>query len=367
MMKKFNYLGLIAAVAFFSGCSGDANEKELKSAPVPVTIEMAGLNDGNRYFSASGKIESVESANLSTRTMGYVTGLRVKVGDHVRTGQLLLTLNNTDLMARKAQADAAVMQATAVYNNAKKDFERFSALFEKQSASQKEVDNITTQYEMAKSSLESARQGSREINAQLAYTNITAPFDGVIINTFLKEGDLASPGLPLLGLEGKNGLQVSAMIPESNISSVYEGMPVQVLVKSPGKEMRGRVTEKSLSSKNTGGQYLVKISLDSVSKDVLSGMYVNVKFPVAESKTVSTQGVFVDENALVRNGQLTGVYTVGEGDVAILRWLRLGNKSGDKYEVLSGLSENEKYIRTSDGRLYNGAKVSYTNTNKLGE
>jgi multidrug resistance efflux pump len=82
--------------------------------------------------------------------MGYVTKLYVKVGQRVSAGQLLVSINNTDLVAKKAQVDASVMQATAAFNNAKKDYERFTALFNQQSASQKELDDMTSRYEMAK-------------------------------------------------------------------------------------------------------------------------------------------------------------------------------------------------------------------------
>ena len=64
------------------------------------------------------------------------------------------------------------------------------------------------------------------------------------------------------------------------------------------------------------------------------------------------------EAALVKEGQLTGVYTIGSGNVAILRWLRIGKTFGNQVEVLSGLSANEQYIVSAEGKLFNGAKVS---------
>jgi hypothetical protein len=68
--------------------------------------------------------------------------------------------------------------------------------------------------------------------------------------------------------------------------------------------------------------------------------------------------VLVPESALVRQGQLTGVYTVGSGNVAILRWLRIGKTFGNQIEVLSGLSGDEQYIVSAEGKLFNGAKIS---------
>jgi len=114
-----------------------------------------------------------------------------------------------------------------------------------------------------------------------------------------------------------------------------------------------------LSATNTGGQYLVKINLDKTDNTVLSGMFVNVQFPVENKvQTAKSEVLLVPESALVKQGQLTGVYTIGEGNIAILRWLRTGKNFGNQVEVLSGLSASEQYIVSAEGKLYNGALVS---------
>ena len=297
--------------------------------------------------------------------MGYVTKVNVKVGQNVRAGQLLVSINNTDLQAKKAQVDASITQATAGYNNAKKDYDRFTNLFAQQSASQKELDDMTSRYEMAKAGLEAAKQMRNEVMAQFSYSNITAPFSGTVTNTFVKEGDMANPGMPLVSIEGASRLQVTAMVSESDISNVKNGMPVKINVKSINKEVTGKVSEVSLSAKNTGGQYLVKVTLDKMDKQILSGMFVNVQFAKAKTEvnptTVKSDLVLVPASALVRQGQLTGVYTIGSGNVAILRWLRIGKTFGNQVEVLSGLSADEQYIVSAEGKLFNGAKVQLAN------
>jgi RND family efflux transporter MFP subunit len=200
-----------------------------------------------------------------------------------------------------------------------------------------------------------------EVMAQFSYSNITAPFSGTVINTFVKEGDMANPGMPLVSIEGASRLQVTAMVSESDISNVKNGMPVKINVKSLNKEVAGKVSEVSLSAKNTGGQYLVKVILDKMDKTILSGMFVNVQFQKAKKEitsTVKSDIVLVPESALVRQGQLTGIYTVGDGNVAILRWLRIGKTFGSQVEILSGLSSDEQYIVSAEGKLFNGAKVS---------
>ena len=285
------------------------------------------------------------------------------MGQHVNAGQLLVSINSSDLQAKRAQVEAAVLQATAGYNNAKKDYDRFTNLFKQQSASQKELDDMTARYEMAKAGLEGAKQMRNEVQAQFSYSNITAPFSGEVTNTFVKEGDMANPGMPLVSVEGASRLQVTAMVAESDINNIHKGMPVTVLVKSTNTTLNGEVAELSLSAKNTGGQYLVKINLAKTSSKILSGMFVNVQFPIQNKmqSTEKTTAVLVPQSALVHQGQLTGIYTVGTGNVAILRWLRIGKVMGDQVEVLSGLSTNEQYIVSAEGKLFNGAKIQWSN------
>ena len=358
-MRKKAIAILIVASTIFISCGSDKKEQVVSLPAIPVKV--AGILDNNTspYVSASGKVEAENSANLSTRMMGYVTKVNVKVGQKVSQGQLLVSVNNTDLQAKKAQVNASIIQAQAAYNNAKKDYDRFVNLFAQQSASQKELDDMTARYEMAKAGFEAAKQMRNEINAQFAYSNITAPFSGVVTNTFIKEGDMANPGMPLVSIEGAKKLQVTAMVSESDIASITQGMKVNVLVKSINQEVEGKVSEISLSAKNTGGQYLVKIDLNKSEAKILSGMFVNVQFPVEKKENVkASDKILIPVTAMVKEGQLKGVYTIGSGNVAILRWLRIGKTFGNQVEVLSGLSANEQYIVSAEGKLFNGAKVS---------
>ena len=356
-MKKI-YIPLLALVLLAS-CNSEKKKEIVKETAIAVKVSGVSENNNSPFVTASGKIEAKNSANLSTRIMGYVTKVHVQVGQKVNARQLLVSINNTDLQAKKAQVDASILQATAGFNSAKKDYDRFVNLFKQQSASQKELDDMTARYEMAKAGLEGAKQMRNEVTAQFSYSNITAPFPGVVTNTFIKQGDMASPGMPLVSVEGASKLQVMAMVPENDIAAIKKGMPVSVLVKSSNEKLNGKVSEVSISATNTGGQYLVKVDLNKTDHTVLSGMFVNVQFPLANKATNSkSELLLVPESALVKQGQLTGMYTIGTGNVAILRWLRIGKSFGDQVEVLSGLSANEQYIVSADGKLYNGANVS---------
>ena len=140
------------------------------------------------------------------------------------------------------------------------------------------------------------------------------------------------------------------------ISKIKKDAEVTILVKSINQTLKGKVAEVSLSAKHTGGQYLVKIALHKTETPILSGMFASVQFPIEQQ--TDNNLVLVPTQAIITNGQLSGIYTISQNNTAILRWLRLGKTYGDQVEVLSGLSANESYIISSEGKLFNGAKIS---------
>jgi len=358
-MKKYIYIiTLLSASIFLTSCGSEDKKAVTDNSPaIKVVVNKITANSNNPFLSVSGKIQATNSADLSTRMMGFVKKVHVNVGDKVKKGQILVSINNSDLEAKKAQVNAGIAQAQAAFNNAEKNYNRFKNLMASNSISQKEMDDMTVNFEMAKAGLESAKQMKNEINAQFTYSNITAPFSGVITSENIDNGDMANPGMPLISLESPKEFQVIAMVPESEISKIKKGSEVKVLVKSINKTLKGRVSEVSSSAKNTGGQFLVKITLAKTDASILSGMFATVQFPV-ERKTSSSSMVLIPKEAIVKNGQLFGVYTVSQTNTAMLRWLRLGRTYGDKVEVLSGLNADEAYIFSAEGKLYNGAKIT---------
>jgi RND family efflux transporter MFP subunit len=342
---------------FLVGCGSDEKQSVDNSEAVPVTVAEVAMDDSSTILAGSGQITAVNSATLSTRMMGHVESIPIKIGQKVNKGDVLISINNVDLRAKKAQVEASITEAQVAFNNAKKDYERFQNLFKENSASQKELDDMTARYEMAKARLEAANQMKNEVNSQFAYANIRAPFSGVVTNTYIDEGDMANPGVPLVSVESPGGFEVEAKVAENNISKIEVGTKAHILVKALDTTITGKVSELSASAQHTGGQYVMKVLLDKTDAKILSGMFATVRLEVGEESNGKTV-VTVPSKALVHKGQLTGVYTLGQDNVALLRWLRLGDTYGDEVEVLSGLSAGDQYIVSAEGKLYNGVKVS---------
>ena len=355
MKTIINLIILLITAQILSSCERKEQLTVVENTKV-VNVKLSKVKAQSRTetVSASGKIAATNNANLSTRMMGYITKISVNVGDKVKKGQLLLSINNTDLLAKRAQVNASIAQAKFGFKNAEKDYNRFKKLYEQKSATQKEMDDMTTHYEMAKAGLEAAMQMKNEVGAQFTYTNIKAPFSGVVTNKFVNEGDMTNPGMPLIAIETLKKFVVNTMIPESDITKIQSGSQVKVYIKSIHKTITGLVSEVSISAKNTGGQYLVKIALAESEESVLAGMFATVDFPVVGK--FSTK-ILVPKSAIVENGSLRGIYTVSEQNTAVLRWIRIGKSYEDQVEVLSGLQTGDQYISSADAKLYNRVKV----------
>jgi len=354
--SKLMLLAVTAATLSLSSCGSKENKATEPTQRIVAQVETAQATDYPVIYSFSGKLQADRQSNLSTRVMGQIQKVYVKPGQQVKAGDMLIQIRNQDIVAKKAQVEAGKVEAKTAFESAEKDLKRFEALFQNNSASPKEMDDIRTHYQMAKARLESVNQMEQEVNESLRYTAIRAPYSGVITGKFVQEGDMANPGMPLLSIENASNWQVFARIPESDIAHLTLNDAVKVQFSAiPGLEIIGRIAEINPSSANTGSQFEAKIDLNcnpEQAGQLYSGMFATV---VYENGT--TPMVLVPKSCLVQRGQLTGLYTVSQTGTALLRWVRTGKTYGDAIEILSGLNAGEKFILSCESKLYDGAIV----------
>jgi RND family efflux transporter MFP subunit len=356
-MKNIYKITLAFSLLTIVSCKESVKENTtIKEEVIQVKVDTIKPNATPSFTATSGKIVAVNSANISTRIMGYVKKVHVKTGDKVVKGQLLIEVNDSDLQAKKQQVKSRIIQANTTFINSKKDYQRYQQLFKENSASQKELDNITSQFEISKANVSAAKEMFNEVESQIKYFKITAPFNGVVVNKFIEEGNMTTPGVVLISIEDVSKTKVETMVTENQITTIKKGAEVIVSVGAIDEVFKGKVAEISTSSINTGGQFLVTVLLNKSNSKVLSGMFSTVRF-YANKKGIQNT-VMIPEKAIIKRGQLSGIYTISNSNTAILRWLRLGKKQGKNIEVLSGLTQGETYITSSEGKLFNGAKVS---------
>lgn len=350
------FLGIVGISTLYSCSSSDKLEDKDKTI-VKVEAYSPGQST-NEGFYLSGEVTAKQTTNISTRMMGYVTKIYVKPGDKVASGQLLVSISNDDILAKKAQVQAMITEAEAAAKNAQRDYERFKTLRNQNSVSDKELENVALQNTSMNAKVQMARQQMNEVNAMLSYTNIRAPFSGVVTQKMVDEGSMANPGMPILTIEQNGELQVIASIPENYIQYVKVGDVAQMELKSLGITIDGKVSELSPSAFRTGGQYSMKLAIDTKDKEnIRPGMYVNILIPNKTGENITSK-IMLDKSSILYRDQLTGVYVIDDQSQANLRWIRLGKTIGNQVEVLSGLSQNDKIISKADGKLYNGVKVS---------
>jgi len=360
--KLFLIPTIAASLILLNACSSSENNKSVDNEkPIVVTTSSTTAGAAVAGFSITGQIEAAHSTNVATRIMGYITKIYVKAGDRVKAGQLLFTVNSNDIQAKQSQVDAMLKQAEASFHVAQKDYDRYTALYKQNSASTKELEQITLQYQSAKAGVEAAKGMQHEVKSQLTYANVVAPFSGVVTQKLADEGSLANPGMPIVTIEQSGSLQVTAMVPETEIANLKVGDAANVNVDAADNQFQSKLTQINPSSQFTGGQYIIKLSIPNANaQKLMAGMYAQIKIETKPTSKHTETGntVMIPLSALVYRDQLVGVYTISAQNTAILRWLRVGKTIGDKIEILSGLAKNEAYVIKAEGNLYNGAKVS---------
>lgn len=350
------FLGIVGISILYACSSSDKLEDKDKTI---VKVEAySPAQSTNEGFYLSGEVTAKQTANISTRMMGYVTKIYVKPGDKVASGQLLVSISSDDILAKRAQIQAMITEAEAAAKNAQRDYERYKTLRNQNSVSEKELENVDLQNTSMNARVQMARQQMNEVNAMLSYTNIRAPFTGVVTQKMVDEGSMANPGMPILTIEQNGELQVTASIPENYIQYVKVGDVAKMELKSLGITIDGKISELSPSAFRTGGQYSMKLAIETKDKEnIRPGMYVNILIPNKTGENITSK-IMLDKNSIVYRDQLTGVYVIDDQSQANLRWIRLGKTIGNQVEVLSGLNQNDKIVSKAEGKLYNGVKVS---------
>ena len=342
---------LLAGALLLQSC-GSHEKQETKVAGIPVKTSEIKSSVVPKTYQYSGTVASVKKSTLSTRIMGQVDKIYAHEGDKVEKGQLLLAIRSNDIAAKKSQVEANILEVTAAYTNAETDYNRISSLYENKSATKKELDDITTHYNMMKAKLEAVKKAKAEVEEMMTYANIRAPYAGVVTNRFVDGGDMANPGIPLMAIEAPGQFEVITRIPESEIDLITKGDSVYVALKNCKEDIPGIISRVSTSSRLSGAQFETRVLLMPNEKQISalrSGMFAQVKLTKGADKKI-----MIPNNLIVNRGQLTGIWTVSESKAALLRWVRLGKSNGSKTEVLSGLSEGDKLIIDYEGRLHDG-------------
>jgi RND family efflux transporter MFP subunit len=347
----------MAALLLVSCGGGEPTKRRAVQDTLEVETQSVGLSRvaGRREF--PGRVAAATQTQLSTRVMGTIERIRVEVGERVQKGQPLIEVRSQDIQAQVQQAEARIAEARAALQQAESDYQRIQNLYDKESATERELEQARAQYEMMQARLRAAEEARRQARESLNYARIAAPYSGRIIKKFMQEGQLASPGQPILALESGGKYEVVAQVSEEDINQFRTGDTVVVRLDALDRSLPGIVGQLNPSAQYTGAQFEIKVQLspDELSRDLIkSGMFGHIISYRGEER-----GIYLPEDVLVRRGQLEGVYKLGRSGKALLQWVRTGRRTPDgRVEILSGLSPGDRIItEPMDGRLHDGALV----------
>jgi RND family efflux transporter MFP subunit len=325
-----NAILLAGAALFLAACGGHSSKQNSAATGLPVIQVSAGTiveADYTMVHHLPGTVHPAERASIAARLQATVASVEVSIGQKVSKDEVLITLDAVEISARAEQAEAALAELTRNYTREK-------GLLAQKATTEETVRTLEDRIRQAEARL-------REVRTLESYTRIMAPFDGVVTEKFVRRGDLASPGMPLLTLEGKASMEVHVQVPDS-LSTVKAGQDIPLM--ADDEPIVGRLSEWSPAANPHSRTRLAKLSLPEEAL-VRSGQFVRVQWPAATRK-----GLWLPASARRLNGQLEQVFVIHEGK-AHLRIVRTGPEDAMGYRILAGLKAGDSVVLNPPAEL----------------
>jgi len=274
---------------------------------------------------------------MSSRLSGYIRDMKVREGDSVKAGQVLLRIDPVN-------AKQSLIQAKADLHNAKSDLTRYESLLKQGAVTSQQFDKVKLRYDVAQSQVKQAKH-------QLSYANVVSPVNGVVVEKRMSQGDLASAGMPILTLEDPSSLLVQTYISEQYVGKIHQNDAVDVEIASLHQHFKGIVRQVVQAADPVSHQFMVKVSLPSHA-DIHPGMYAQTGF-----QTGLRQALLIPHTAIVEQAGLHGVYVLDAQSIVHYRLIRVGQGMDDNIEVLAGLHAGESIVWGGKPALKTGMKV----------
>lgn len=308
------------------------------AAAVPVEVVAVERRSVSSFLETNGTLEAENDVEIVARTGGPIVELAAEEGMRVRQGQLLLRIDETESRAQVEIAKVALDEARRAH-------ERALAARESEIISQ-EV------YDTALASLESAEAQLHGAEIVLDFTRVEAPFDGVVVERFVKLGQTVTPNQVLFRLADFDPLLVKIQVPEKELSRLEKGQLAYLDVEAwPGERFTARVLRVSPVVDAATGTIRVTLEVATEGK-LRPGMFASVSL-VTETHD---DAIVVPKRALSLETLADAVFVVEDG-TAVRRTVSLGFEETEVVEVRSGLEEGERVVVVGQDGLTDGTPV----------
>lgn len=350
-MKKILYLFVLSYIAF--ACSDnkaaqnsakDRNEPPAKGEVIPVKLAVAQVREISEPINAAGLVASENEARLSFKTGGIIRKIYVEEGQSVQVGQLLASLDLTEINAQATQASEGLAKA-------ERDLQRITRLYADSVATLEQLQNVTTAYNIARQNVEIAKFNQ-------SYSEIRATSSGKIIRKLMNEGELVGPGTPVLFLQaaGSQSYVIRVGVADKDRVRLQVGDPAVVRFDAyPGQEWSGKVSNLAQAADPSNSLYQVEIKLTAGNIPALvTGLFATVTI----TPTINQSLVAIPIDAIIEGrGNEAFVFVPKNGKAQKLPVKVAFIRNAEAF-IASGLQGNEKIITSGSAYLTENANIS---------
>jgi RND family efflux transporter MFP subunit len=373
-----------------SGCTHPQAAAQTNDPP-SVAVVKAVTGDLAQTVSIAAEFRPFQEIEVHAKVAGYLKSISVDVGDRVRAGQLLAVLEVPELQDELRQDAAAVKRSAEEVNRAQADLERADSAHQvahlganrlagvlkvrPNLVAQQDIDEgmardrvAEAQVATAKAALAAAQQGlevskaaEQKTQTLWAYREITAPFAGVITHRYADTGAMIQAGtssqtqtMPLVRLSQNNLLRLVIPVPESSVSLIHPGTPVNLEVQALHKTFAGKVARFADRLDSETRTMQVEVDVENPAFELVPGMYATASLVLADAK----DAVIVPVEALDHSGAEPQVFVVGPDHHIDVRAVTLGLETADRVQIKSGLAVGDLIVIGNRGQLKPGGLVT---------
>jgi RND family efflux transporter MFP subunit len=359
---------LLLAIAAGAAACGQNNQY---AAPPPpkVTVAAPVEQDVTRYFEATGNTAAVNAVDLVARVQGFVQAISYNDGDFVKKGTSLFTIEPEPYKLKVVAAKSSVTSAQATLTQAQAEFQRQADLIAKQVSTQANYDKALAQRDSAQADLQSAQANERQAEINLGYTDVTAPFDGVVTARQVSVGELvgaSSSPTVLATIVQLDPIWVTFNASESDVLQVRAnlasrgettanllGLPVEVgLQNETGYPHKGKLDYVAPTVNTSTGTLAARGSLENGDRALLPGYFVRVRIPAKPRP-----GLLVPDVALGSDQAGRYVLVVNKDSIVEQRKVEPGQLVGDLRVIENGLTKDDRVVVGGIMRAIPGEKV----------
>ncbi len=314
-----------------------------KEQPTPVVAEQtAALETVEMTLRSTpverlldGTVEAMNQGTVAAQTAGRVAEILYDVNDFVPAGAVIVRLRATEQQVGLKQAEAALQEARARELEAQTRYRRVADMYERQVVPKATFDEATAARDSAAARLAAARAALESAKEGVNYTEIRAPYAGVVTKRMVEVGETVQPGTPLMSGLSLQYLRVSVDVPQSSIDAIRRIKQAAVYV--DGRRVPVSKLTVFPEASKPSNTFRARLELPENAADLYPGMFVKVGFVTGEAHRL-----LVPLRSVVERGEVTAVYVLNADGRTSLRQIRLGHKFADDVEVLAGLAEGER-------------------------